>query len=129
MPSNAEYLSNQENVENKIQIEENSTYPLDNNIIYRKRMNKTTKHSFNYIIIKEGVYPNAIVLNKKNILETSNEISQFRIKYSSNFQHVVFSTKSATDAAIKYERLLKPGTKVKISGPILFELQLHQKIL
>ena len=82
MPSNAEYSSNQQNVENKIQIEENSTYPLDNNIIYRKRMNKTTKHSFNYIIIKEGVYPNAIVLNKKNILETSNESNKFQKKHT-----------------------------------------------
>ncbi|PKC57799.1 hypothetical protein RhiirA1_497283 [Rhizophagus irregularis] len=163
MPSNAEDSSDQENVENKIQIEEDSTYPLDNNITYRERMNKITKRSFNYIIIKEGVYPNGIVLNKKNILETSNEsnkfqkktykiphgyvvkttwgraakkrtvcceidyinaIPQFRIKYGSNFQHVISSTKSATDAAIKYERSLKPGTKAKISGPILFGLQL-----
>ncbi|GBC09015.1 hypothetical protein RclHR1_08550001 [Rhizophagus clarus] len=42
----------------------------------------------------------------------------------SNFQHVISSTKSATDAAIKYEQLLKLGTKVKISGSILFGLQL-----
>ncbi|GBB94190.1 hypothetical protein RclHR1_23080001 [Rhizophagus clarus] len=111
----------------------------------------------------ERVYPNAIVLNKKNILETSNEsnkfqkktykiphgyvvkttwsraskkqticreidyinaVPQFHIKYDSNFQYVVSSTKSVTNAAIKYEPLLKPGTKAKISGPILFGLQL-----
>ncbi|CAB4411412.1 unnamed protein product [Rhizophagus irregularis] len=80
MPSNAEDSSDQENVKNKIQIEEDSTYPLDNNIIYREHMNKITKRSFNYIIIKEGVYPNGMSL--------------------------------------------KPGTKAKISGPILFGLQL-----
>ena len=77
MPSNAEDSSDQENVENKIQIEEDSTYPLDNNIIYRERINKITKRSFNYIIMKEGVYPNGIALNEKNILETSNESNNF----------------------------------------------------
>ncbi|RIA88168.1 hypothetical protein C1645_826764 [Glomus cerebriforme] len=92
MLSNAD----QENVKNKIQTEEDFTYPLDNNIIYRECMNKITKHSFNYIIIKEGVYPNGIALNKKYTLETSNEIT-------------------------KYER---SGTKAKISGLILFGLQL-----
>src|SRR5438477_5132563 len=80
MPSNAEDTSDQENIENKIQIEEDSTYPLDNNIIYRERMNKITKRSFNYIIIKEGVYPNGIALNEKNILETSNESNNFKRK-------------------------------------------------
>ena len=144
MPSNAENTSDQENGENKIHIEEDSTYPLDNNIIYRERINKITKRSFNYIIMKEGVYPNGIALNEKNILETSNESNnfkrksykiphgyvvkttwgraakkrtvcceidyinaapQFRIKYGSSFQHVISSTKSATDAATKYERV------------------------
>ena len=33
-----------------------------------------------------------------------NTIPQFWIKYGSNFQHVVSSTKSTTDAEIKYEQ-------------------------
>ena len=32
----AENISDQENIENKIQIEEDSTYPLNNNIIYHE---------------------------------------------------------------------------------------------
>src|SRR2546421_5590055 len=75
MSSNA---SDQENGENKIHIEEDSIYPLDNNIIYRERLNKITKRSFNYIIMKEGVYPDGIALNEKNILETSNENKNFK---------------------------------------------------
>jgi hypothetical protein len=64
----------QENIENKIQFKENFTYPLDNNILYRERINKVTKHSYKYIIIKEEVYPNRIrSKGEKNMLETNNE--------------------------------------------------------
>jgi hypothetical protein len=134
MSSNA---SDQENIENKVQFEEDSTYPLNNNILYRKRMNKITKCSFNYIIIKEGVYLNGIEsksektinTNKRSykiphgyVVETTwgraakkrtvrceidfiNHITpQFCIKYGSSFQHVVSSTKTTTDVAIKYKQ-------------------------
>lgn len=67
MSSETENASDQENIiEHKIQVEEDSTYPLDNNIIYRERVNKITKRSFNYVIIKEGVYPDRIITGSKS---------------------------------------------------------------
>lgn len=33
-----------------------------------------------------------------------NTTPQFRIKYGTNFQHIISSSKSTTDAAIKYEQ-------------------------
>ena len=66
MSSDTENISNKENIENTLQIEEDSTYPLDNKILYRERTNKITKRSFNYTIIKEGVYPNGVGLKSDN---------------------------------------------------------------
>src|SRR3954469_22367334 len=148
-------ISDQENIiENKIRIEEDSTYPLDNKIIYRERVNNITKRSFNYVIIKEGVYSDRTITGPKSkkrkciaalttrngannskkrhtqqykiphgyVIETTwgraakkrtirceinyiNTISQFRIKYGSNFQNVVSSTLSTSNAALKYEQV------------------------
>ena len=148
--------SDQENIiANKIWIEEDSTYPLNNNIIYRERVNSITRRSFNYVIIKEGVYPDRIITGSKSkkckyqqatltnnngtnnskkgpikkykiphdyVVETTwgraakkrtirceieyvNTIPQFRIRYGSNFQHIVSSTLSTTNAALKYEQV------------------------
>lgn len=136
MSSDTENISDKENIENTLQIEEDSTYPLDNKILYRERTNKITKRSFNYTIIKEGVYPNGVGSKSSNtskkkqykiphgyVVETTwgraankkrsvcceidyiNTTPQFRIKYGSNFQHIVVSTKSTTDAANKYEQV------------------------
>ncbi|PKC59226.1 hypothetical protein RhiirA1_445502 [Rhizophagus irregularis] len=167
--SDRENITDQENID-EFQIEEVSTYPINNNILYRERVNKVTKRSFNYVIIKEGVYPNGTQTGPKSlqdsvicsstsnnkrkkrpvqqykiphgyIVETTwgraskkktirceidyiNEIPQFRIKYGSNFQYVVFSSKSPSDAAYNYERALKPETKATLSGPLVFGLQL-----
>jgi len=134
-----------------VQIEEHSTYSLNNNILYKERANNQTKHSFNYTIIKEGVYPNGALagplknrqensqdsatynVRKKRpvqqykiphgyIVETTwgralkkktvrceinyiNEIPHFRIKYGSDFQFVVSSTKSPSDATSNYEKV------------------------
>ncbi|CAJ0747305.1 15168_t:CDS:2 [Entrophospora sp. SA101] len=154
---------NQENTNPNLQIEENSTYPLVNNITYKERVNNQTKRSFSYVIIKEGVYPekvltgpkskNSVISRKKRsiqqykiphnyIVETTwgraankrtvrckinyvDGIPQFCIEYGFNFQNVIFSTKSPSDAALNYERALKPGTKATISGPLVFGLQLN----
>ncbi|CAB5190847.1 unnamed protein product [Rhizophagus irregularis] len=167
--SDRENITDQENID-EFQIEEVSTYPINNNILYRERVNKVTKRSFNNVIIKEGVYPNGTQTGPKSlqdsvicsstsnnkrkkrpvqqykiphgyIVETTwgraskkktirceidyiNEIPQFRIKYGSNFQYVVFSSKSPSDAAYNYERALKPETKATLSGPLVFGLQL-----
>ncbi|CAB4461463.1 unnamed protein product [Rhizophagus irregularis] len=147
--SDRENITDQENID-EFQIEEVSTYPINNNILYRERVNKVTKRSFNYVIIKEGVYPNGTQTGPKSlqdsiphgyIVETTwghaskkktirceidyiNEIPQFRIKYGSNFQYVVFSSKSPSDVAYNYERALKPETKATLSGPLVFGLQL-----
>ncbi|CAB5141253.1 unnamed protein product [Rhizophagus irregularis] len=128
--SDRENITDQENID-EFQIEEVSTYPINNNILYRERVNKVTKRSFNYVIIKEGVYPNGTQTGPKSlqdsiphgyIVETTwghaskkktirceidyiNEIPQFRIKYGSNFQYVVFSSKSPSDVAYNYERV------------------------
>jgi hypothetical protein len=148
--SDRENITDQEN-NDKFQIEEVSTYPLNNNILYRERVNKVTKRSFNYIIIKEGVYPNgtqtgpkssqdSVICNSTSnnkrkkrpvqqykiphgyIVETTwgrtskkrtvrceiayiNEIPQFCIKYGTNFQYIVSSTKSPSDATFNYERV------------------------
>ncbi|CAB5216601.1 unnamed protein product [Rhizophagus irregularis] len=72
MPGNT---SDQENVENEIQVEEDSTYPLDSNILYRERINNITKRSFNYNIIKEGVYPNGMESKSKKTNNTSRKKS------------------------------------------------------
>jgi len=55
MSSNTENISDKENIENKFQIEEDSTYPLNNNIMYRECVNKVIIRSFNYVIIKEEI--------------------------------------------------------------------------
>ncbi|CAB4479601.1 unnamed protein product [Rhizophagus irregularis] len=130
--SDRENITDQENID-EFQIEEVSTYPINNNILYRKRVNKVTKRSFNYVIIKEGIYPNGTQTGPKSLQDSKtirceidyiNEIPQFRIKYGSNFQYVVFSSKSPSDAAYNYERALKPETKATLSGPLVFGLQL-----
>ncbi|CAG8743613.1 22076_t:CDS:2 [Rhizophagus irregularis] len=107
MPGNT---SDQENVENEIQVEEDSTYPLDSNILYRKRINNITKRSFNYNIIKEGVYPNGMESKSKKTNNTSRKKS-YKIPHG----YVVETT---------WGRSLKLETKAKISGPLLFGLQL-----
>src|SRR2546430_13377607 len=80
----SETESDQENIIfNNIQIEETSTYPLNNNIMYRERVNKITKRSFNYVIIKEGIYPNRIITGPKSKkhkhkLTTHNSSNNFK---------------------------------------------------
>lgn len=67
-------MSDIENItdqENKFQIEEISTYPLNNNILYRERVNKVTQRSFNYVIIKEGVYPNGTRTGPKSLQDSA----------------------------------------------------------
>ncbi|CAG8708466.1 5384_t:CDS:2, partial [Dentiscutata erythropus] len=49
------------NLQNGIEIEEISTYPLNNIIIYKERKNNKTIRSFTYII-EEGVYPSHNIL-------------------------------------------------------------------
>jgi len=141
MASDNEYDSNQENTfnNNKHYITEDSTYPLDNKILYKETVNNITKRSFNYVIIKEGVYLNkSETLNKKRKLKNTRthkipydyivettwghttkkrtvrcEIDynnntcmfQFRIKYGTNFQEVIFSEKSPSNAASIYEKV------------------------
>ncbi|RHZ71616.1 hypothetical protein Glove_256g128 [Diversispora epigaea] len=159
MASDSEYNSDQENVTNKLCIKEETTYPLSNKILYKECVNNVTRRSFNYIIIKEGVYPNQLELstprktNKRPvklykiphnyIIETTwgrktkkrtvhceidynNETHtfQFRIKYGSNFQNIISSNKSTSNAASLYEQALNPDLKATISGPLLFGLQL-----
>jgi len=55
--------------------EECSTYPLDNEILYKEHVNGKTKRSFNYTIIEEGVYTNETITtgpkNKKQKLSNS----------------------------------------------------------
>jgi hypothetical protein len=138
-----ESQSDKEN-KNNVQIEEHSTYPLDSKILYKERVNGQTKRSFNYIILKEGVYPDEIITRPKNkkqkltnnttaqrykiphgyVVETTwgratkkqtvrceidyiNKIPQFKIKYGSNFQHVVLSNVSPSTAAFNYEKVSK----------------------
>src|SRR6185436_13581858 len=56
MASDGECNSDQENITKKLCIKEESTYPLNNKISYKECVNDITKRSFNYVIIKEGVY-------------------------------------------------------------------------
>ncbi|CAJ0911991.1 8958_t:CDS:2, partial [Entrophospora sp. SA101] len=115
---------NQENTNPNLPIEENSTYPLVNNITYKEHVNNQTKCSFSYVIIKEGVYPEKILTgpkSKNSVIKTTwgraankrtvrckinyvDGIPQFCIEYGFNFQNVIFSTKSPSDAALNYER-------------------------
>ncbi|CAJ0850696.1 13045_t:CDS:2, partial [Entrophospora sp. SA101] len=94
---------NQENTNPNLQIEENSTYPLVNNITYKERVNNQRKSN------KQTVHC------KINYVDG---IPQFCIEYGFNFQNVIFSTKSSSDAALNYER-------ATISGPLVFGLQLN----
>ena len=67
-------MSDIENItdqENKFQIEEISTYPLNNSILYQEYVNKVTQRSFNYVIIKEGVYPNGIWTGPKSLQDSA----------------------------------------------------------
>ncbi|CAG8525316.1 6574_t:CDS:2, partial [Funneliformis caledonium] len=140
--------SDTENVEYGVQIKETSTYPLNNNILYWEHINQKTKRSFSYVIIKKGIYPDKIVIRPSNkqkertetLQDTSNirkkrqicyeidyidEIPQFCIRYSPNFQYIISSTKSPSNAVLIYERTLKPRTKTTLSGPLVFGLQLE----
>ncbi|EXX64320.1 hypothetical protein RirG_143880 [Rhizophagus irregularis DAOM 197198w] len=67
--SDRENITDQENID-EFQIEEVSTYPINNNILYRERVNKVTKRSFNYVIIKEGVYPNGTQTGPKSLQDS-----------------------------------------------------------
>ncbi|CAG8479138.1 12979_t:CDS:2 [Gigaspora margarita] len=49
---------------------------------------------------------------------------QFLIKYRVNFENIVISTKSTSQAALLYEKAIKPSSKSTISGPLVFGLQL-----
>ncbi|SRR6266542_1395379 len=144
--------SDTENVEYGVQIQETSTYPLNNNILYWEYINQKTKRSFSCVIIKEGIYPDKIVTRPSNkqkeqtetLQDTSNirrkrqskqykiphgyvvkttwgwaagkqtvcceidyidEIPQFCIRYGPNFQYIISSTKSPSNAALIYERV------------------------
>ncbi|PKY46398.1 hypothetical protein RhiirA4_461249 [Rhizophagus irregularis] len=78
-------ISDKENIENTFQTEEESTYPSNNNIIYRKHVNNVTKRSFNYIILKEGVYPNKITNKKNSVGKFSN---LFQKLYQKNVENI-----------------------------------------
>ncbi|RHZ77188.1 hypothetical protein Glove_184g131 [Diversispora epigaea] len=108
---NSECNSDQENIANKLCIKEESTYPLNNKILYKECVNNITKRSFNYGIVKEGVY-----------LDDSK--FPIQIKYGPDFQQVVSSNISPSTIASIYEKTLNPNTKTTISGPLLFGLQL-----
>ena len=82
MSSNTENISDKENIENKFQIEEDSTYPLNNNIMYRERVNNVTIRSFNYVIIKEGIYSDDIITTKKRKLAKGRPTQQFKIPHN-----------------------------------------------
>lgn len=84
-------ISDKENIENTFQTEEESTYPSNNNIIYRERVNNVTKRSFNYIILKEGVYPNEIT-NKKQINNDNTKKKRLMRHYKIPNNYVVETT-------------------------------------
>ncbi|PKY53432.1 hypothetical protein RhiirA4_426011 [Rhizophagus irregularis] len=86
MPSD---ISDKENIENTFQTEEESTYPSNNNIIYRERKQ-----------LGVGLLKNELFVVKLYIDNTP----QFWIKYGPNFQHAISSTKSASDVASNYEK-------------------------
>ncbi|CAG8559732.1 16621_t:CDS:2 [Funneliformis mosseae] len=115
------------NVEYGIQIQETSTYPLNNNILYWKHINQKTKRSFSYVIIKEETTWRQAA-SKQTIcckINYIDEIPQFHIRYSSNFQYIISSTKSSSNAALIYERTLKLRTKTTLLGSLVFGLQLE----
>ena len=78
-----ENQSDKEN-NNNVQIEECSTYPLDNEILYKEHVNGKTKQSFNYTIIEEGVYTNETITtgpkNKKQKLSNSTSNNEINTK-------------------------------------------------
>ncbi len=55
-----------ENVKYGVQIQKTFTYSLNNNILYQKHVNQKTKHSFSYVIIKESIYFNKIIIRPNN---------------------------------------------------------------
>ncbi|RHZ54984.1 hypothetical protein Glove_421g24 [Diversispora epigaea] len=99
-----EYNSEQENISNKLYIKEDSTYPLDNRILYKeiRKKKRTVQCEIEYIDNKP----------------------QYYIKYGSNFEHIISSYKSSSNVANNLIRTLNPETKALISGPLLFGLQL-----
>ncbi|RHZ69752.1 hypothetical protein Glove_279g49 [Diversispora epigaea] len=148
-----EVISNISEHFEEILFEKDSTYPLDNRILYKEIVNNVTKRSFNYIIIKEGIYldendkntnkqfiqcykiPHNYVVKttwgrgkKKRTVQCEIEYIdnklQYYIKYGSNFEHIISSNKSSSNVANNLIRTLNPETKALISGPLLFGLQL-----
>ena len=79
--------SDTENVEYGVQIQETFTYPLNNNILYQKYVNQKTKYNFSYIIIKEDIYSDKIIIRlnnkQKERTETLQDTSNIRRKRQS----------------------------------------------
>ncbi|CAG8641117.1 16747_t:CDS:2 [Funneliformis caledonium] len=110
--------SDTENVEYGVQIQETSTYPLNNNILYREHVNQKTKRSFSYVIIKEGIYPDKIVTRpsnkQKERTETLQDTSNIRRKRQSKQYKIPHGYVT-----------LKLRTKTTLSGSLVFGLQLE----
>ncbi|RHZ83042.1 hypothetical protein Glove_99g147 [Diversispora epigaea] len=146
--------NDKENISNKLHVKEDFTYPIDKKILYKECVNNITRRSFNYIIIKEGVYPNQPELSTSRktskssiqpykiphnyIVETTwgratkkrtvqceidynNDTCtfRFRVKYGSNFQHIVFSDKSTSKAALLYEQERESKRRGNLIKPAL----------
>ncbi|RHZ53505.1 hypothetical protein Glove_441g3 [Diversispora epigaea] len=139
MASENENNSDKENIDNKLHIKEDSTYPIDNKISYKECINNVTRRSFNYVIIKEGVYPDQPKFSapKKTgksykilydyVVETSwgratkKRIVRCEIDYNNNTHTFQFKIKYGPN----FEQIaLNSGSKTTISGPLLFGLQL-----
>ncbi|RHZ58586.1 hypothetical protein Glove_372g136 [Diversispora epigaea] len=94
MSLDSEY-SEQENIDNKLCIKEESTYPFSNKISYKECKNNVTKRSFNYLIIKEGVYPvNSEFPSKKQKTNNSmpSKIKRSPQHYKIPYNYIVETT-------------------------------------
>ncbi|CAG8682466.1 841_t:CDS:2 [Funneliformis mosseae] len=84
---------------------------IDTSNIRRKRQTKQYKIPHGYVL--ETTWGRAA--NKQTVcceIDYIDGAPQFRIKYGPNFQYVISSTKSPSNATLIYERALKPETKL-----------------
>ncbi|RIA79338.1 hypothetical protein C1645_840922 [Glomus cerebriforme] len=93
MSSDTEIISDQENNENKFQIEEESTYPLNNNIMYQEHaLNSQTKATISGTLLfglqldsnnTEGIYHKSDRVALESVEISVNKTDYFQINFGS----------------------------------------------
>ncbi|CAG8837653.1 32145_t:CDS:2 [Gigaspora margarita] len=114
------------NQENQFEIKEDSTYPSSTKIIYKEF---TIIKQKNFNILSKRPFQEYKIPNKYTVItewgcgtkhriiycqiDYIDNIPQFLIQYRVNFENIVISTKSTSQAALLYKKAIKPSSKIQ----------------